>query len=96
MAFKVRFDARAKRELDKLNDGDRKSIIGEIQLLEDDASPPSSKELGGELGGFWRLRAKSVRAIYEPPDASGTIWVRAIGYRRSLYDDFNQRQPSDD
>jgi mRNA interferase RelE/StbE len=89
MAFKVRFDAQAEQELDRLNDGDRKSIIGEIRLLRNDASPPSSKALVGKLAGLWRLRAKNIRAIYEPPDATDTIWVRAIGYRRSIYEDFN-------
>jgi mRNA-degrading endonuclease RelE of RelBE toxin-antitoxin system len=86
--YKVSFDARAKRDLDKLGDGARKSIIGEIELLESDASPPSSKALDEPLNGFWRLTADNVRAIYEPPDASDTIWIRAIGYRRSIYEDF--------
>jgi mRNA-degrading endonuclease RelE of RelBE toxin-antitoxin system len=86
--YKVRFDARAKRDLDRLSDGDRKAIINEIESLGNDAGPPSAKALGGKLAGLWRLTAKNVRAIYEPPDASGTIWVRAIGYRRSIYEDF--------
>ena len=89
----MRFDPRAKRDLDRLNDGGRKAIIGKIQLLQDDASPPAAKALGGALTGLWRLTADNVRAIYEPPDEKGTIWIRAIGNRRSIYDDFN---PEDD
>jgi mRNA-degrading endonuclease RelE of RelBE toxin-antitoxin system len=87
--YKVRFGAGAKRDLDRLGDGARKSIIGKIELLEDDALPPASKVLEGKLTGFCRLAADNVRAVHEPPDASGTIWIRAIGLRRSIYDDFN-------
>jgi mRNA-degrading endonuclease RelE of RelBE toxin-antitoxin system len=84
--YAVIFDRRAKKEFDQLEQGQRKALHEQLELLENDSSPRSSKELEG-YAPYRRITAREVRAIYKPPDDRNRIRVLAIGERRTVYDD---------
>jgi len=61
--YAVLFDLRAKRQFDKLNQGQRKALHDALILLENNPNPPCSKELE-KYEPLRRIKAKDVRAIY--------------------------------
>jgi mRNA-degrading endonuclease RelE of RelBE toxin-antitoxin system len=87
--YKVILKKEAKRELKALPQGEQKVIAKEIDKLVFDACPPSAKQLGGYP--FFRISAKSSRAIYAAPDDNAVIRVLRIGPRSDpgIYDDLD-------
>ena len=86
--YRVIFEATAAQQFERLSQGQRKALSDQLNLLKNDATPQSSKELEG-YEPLRRIKAKDVRAIYQPPDSRNRIMILAVGARRSIYDDLN-------
>jgi mRNA-degrading endonuclease RelE of RelBE toxin-antitoxin system len=86
--YHVIFEAAAAQQFEKLSQGQRKALSDQLNLLKNDATPQSSKELEG-YEPLRRIKAEDVRAIYQPPDGRNRIMILAVGARRSIYDDLN-------
>jgi mRNA-degrading endonuclease RelE of RelBE toxin-antitoxin system len=84
--YRVIFDAAAAQQFDRLSQGQRKALSEQLNLLKNDATPPSSRELDG-YEPLRRIKAKDVRAIYQPPDSRNKILILSVVSRRSIYDD---------
>lgn len=87
MVWSIEFDARAEKELRKLNRQDAARIfklLDEVAELEDPRSRGHS--LVGQLSGLWRYRAGDWRVICNIEDERVTVLVLKIGHRREVYD----------
>jgi mRNA-degrading endonuclease RelE of RelBE toxin-antitoxin system len=82
------FEAEAAQQFERLSQGQRKALSEQLTLLKNDATPQSSKDLEG-YDPLRRIKAKDVRAIYQPPDSRNRILILAVGARRSIYDDLS-------
>jgi mRNA interferase RelE/StbE len=86
--YHVIFEAEAALQFERLSQGQRKALNEQLNLLKNDAAPQSSKELVG-YEPLRRIKAKDVRAIYQPPDSRDRILILAVGSRRTIYDDLS-------
>jgi mRNA interferase RelE/StbE len=86
LAWKVEFEARADKKLDKLNPRDAARII---RLLEEIAQLDDPRKRGealvGPLSGLWRYRAGDWRILTKIEDDCIVIVVIDLGHRREIY-----------
>ncbi|HKH49703.1 MAG TPA: type II toxin-antitoxin system RelE/ParE family toxin [Thermoanaerobaculia bacterium] len=87
MAWTIRFDPRAERELARL---DRQVQIRVLRFLRERIAPLADpKELGealtGPLRSFWKYRVGSYRVIVDLQHDELVILVVRIGHRGSVY-----------
>ena len=86
MAWKVEFEARADKQLDKLNRHDAARIIKlleEVALLDDPTV--RGHALVGNLRGLWRYRVEDLRVIVRLEHGKLVILVIEIGHRSKVY-----------
>lgn len=87
MAWSIEFDARAEKQLTKLNKRDAAKIV---KLLNEVAGLDNPRSRGhglvGQLGGLWRYRTGDWRVICNIEDQRVTVLVLKIGHRREVYD----------
>ena len=86
MAWKVEFEARADKQLDKLNRHDAARIIKlleEVALLDDPTV--RGHALVGNLRGLWRYRVEGWRVIVRLEHGRLVILVIEIGHRSNVY-----------
>jgi mRNA-degrading endonuclease RelE of RelBE toxin-antitoxin system len=81
--YHVIFEAAAAQQFERLGQGQRKALSEQLNLLKNDAMPQSSKELQG-YEPLRRIKAKDVRAIYQPPDSRNRIVILAVGARSTM------------
>ena len=86
MAWKIEFEARADKQLDKLNRHDAARIIKllEVVALLDDPTV-RGHALVGNLRGLWRYRVDDWRAIVRLEHGKLVILVIEIGHRSKVY-----------
>lgn len=63
---------------------DRQRIVGRIQSLATDPTPPGNEKLAGPTALF-RVRQGDDRVTYAVDDAHRTIEVIKVGHRREVY-----------
>lgn len=73
----------AERFYKKLEKKTKDQIRESLLALEDDAY--SGKRLHGDLKEFWSLRVEKLRIIYTFLEKEKTIYVIAMGPRRTVY-----------
>ena len=86
MAWKIEFEARADKQLDKLNRHDAARIIKlleEVALLDDPTV--RGHALVGNLRGLWRYRVEGWRVIVRLELGRLVILVIEIGHRSNVY-----------
>ena len=87
MAWRVEFDHRAKRELDKLDRPARERITRflreRIAISEDPRR--IGEALRGEKATLWKYRIGDYRLICDIQDNRVTVLVLAVGHRREIY-----------
>ena len=84
--WKLRFDRRAEKELNKLDAVTRKRIIRTLDAIAHLDDPRArGKALTGNLVGFWRYRIGDYRVICELIDGELVILVIEVGHRREVY-----------
>ena len=85
---------KALKELSKMDASTRSFIAGELDRFIEAYSPEyeselikmgTVKHLKGELGGFYRLRLRTYRVIYEKIEERLVVHVVRIGHRKEVY-----------
>ena len=88
MAWKIRLERSAERELSKLGSDAAKRILvflhGRLAKLDDPRSIGEALK-GSELGNFWKYRVGDYRIIAHIEDGIVEILIVRIGNRREVY-----------
>lgn len=87
MAWSVKFDPRAVKELRAFDQVTAKRILKFARTRLADSSDPRTlgTALKGDRAGLWRWRVGDYRLIGEIRDRELVILVIAIGHRREIY-----------
>ena len=92
--YRLEFHPAAKKELDKLDDQIKIYIVQSLSLFIEAYSPEYElelmhrskvKKLKGEWKGFYRLRLRNYRVIYEKINERLVIHIVRIAHRREAY-----------
>jgi len=73
----------ATRAIRKLPPAGKRRVQAIIELLAQDARPPSAKKLSGRPE--WRVRSGDYRVLYRINDSVLTVIVVDAGHRREIY-----------
>ena len=88
MGYRIEFDPRAEKELEKLDREVARRILrflGErVATLEDPRSLGEPLR-GPELGRFWKYRVGDYCLICHIQDREATVLVLRVGHRRDVY-----------
>lgn len=85
MTYRIALSPMAARQLRKLDAQARRRIQAALDLLAEQARPPSATRLVGGTGE-WRVRTGDYRIVYEIEDEQLLILVLRIGHRREVYE----------
>jgi len=92
--YKLEFHPTAKKELDKLDHQTRFYIVQSLSLFMEQYSAEYERELmrsskvkklKGEWEGFYRLRLRNYRVIYEKIDERLVIHIVRVAHRKEAY-----------
>ena len=88
MGYRIEFDPRAEKELEKLDREVARRILRflreRVATLEDPRSLGEPLR-GPELGRFWKYRVGDYRLICHIQDREATVLVLRVGHRRDVY-----------
>ena len=88
MGYRIEFDPRAEKELEKLDREVARRILRflreRVATLEDPRSLGEPLR-GPELGRFWKYRVGDSRLICHIHDREATVLVLRVGHRRDVY-----------
>jgi mRNA interferase RelE/StbE len=84
MVFKLEYKNSVKKELRKLAQMDRMTIVHKIELLKQEPKPEGSAKLKGSRDLF-RIRHGDYRVIYQIQNDILVIIIIRIGHRREIY-----------
>lgn len=85
--WRVQLEGPARRDLHSLHPHDQRRVVAALEKLTEDPRPhPQSKDLGGDLRGFRRLRVGEMRIAYEVQPAAQLVVVWAVGPRQGFYE----------
>ncbi len=82
--MQVRATPRFERLLKRLPPDRQKLLLERVSELESDAF--LGKRLTGPLRGLMSLRVGDYRVIYHVDVPKNTIWLIAVGHRKSIYE----------
>jgi len=92
--YKLEFHPAAKKELDKLDYKTKVYIVKSLSQFIENYSPEYElelmhqskvKKLKGEWKGFYRLRLRNYRVIYEKINEKLIIHIVRVAHRREVY-----------
>ena len=92
--FRLEFHRKAKKELDKLDFQTKVFIVRSLELFIDSYDETyerqmiergNIRQLKGEWRGFYRLRLRNYRVIYEKINDRLVIHIVRIAHRREVY-----------
>ncbi len=83
MAWKIRIDKKAQKELDKIPLQDQKRIVAVLSIIAD--NPFIGKKLGGKLIGLYSYQVWPYRIIYKIYKKILLIVIIRIGHRQGVY-----------
>ena len=86
--WKVEFDSRARRELEKLGHPTARRILRFLSQRVSGADDPTQlgKALTGPYVGLWRYRVSDWRIIARVEKQRLVVLVLRVGHRREIYD----------
>ncbi len=84
MKYVVIVDAKAEREIFRLDAVIQGRIHNAIATLADNPRPPGSRKLVGYIDQ-WRIRIGDYRVVYHINDAIITVRVLKVGHRGKIY-----------
>lgn len=87
MIYKLKYEAKAVRQIKKLDSATRKLIKTWIEknLLNTDNPRQHGKGLTGTLSQYWRYRVGDYRILAEINDTEIVIIIVEVGHRREIY-----------
>lgn len=80
MSYRVEVERRARKQLSRIQPGDRERILAAIDALAEEPRPRNSRSLSGESG--YRLRIGDYRALYLVDDDERAVTVTRVGHRQ--------------
>ena len=83
MTYTVQILPVATRAIRKLPPAGKRRVQAIIELLAQDARPPSAKRLSGRPE--WRVRSGDYRVLYRIEDSVLTVIIVDAGHRREIY-----------
>ena len=83
MAYSIKWDKRAYKELKELETKDAINILNNVNKLYDNPYN-SGKNLKGKFKNKMRLRIGDFRLIYWIEEKEKTVWIIAIGQRKEI------------
>ena len=88
LVWRVEFDDRARRQLDKLDEAQSRRILTFLRTRVAEADDP--RRLGGALTGsrygeLWRYRVGDYRVVMRIEDDVLRVLVVQVGHRREVY-----------
>lgn len=83
MAWEVRFEKKARKELDKIPIHYQKRILAILPIIA--ADPFVGKKLDGELTGLYSYRVWPYRIIYKIYKKVLVVVIIRIGHRQGVY-----------
>jgi mRNA interferase RelE/StbE len=89
MSYRVMYDKRADKQLEKMDGGIRRLILAYINNKLDGIEDPRAlgKGLTGDRAGQWRYRVGDYRLLCEIKDSDLIIYLFKIANRRTAYTD---------
>ncbi len=84
MPYQVIITESAQKSLRKLDKKIRDNIFNKLESLKE--NPHIGKLLSANLSGFWSLRVRDYRVIYQIKNNELIILVIGIGHRKNVYD----------
>ena len=87
MIYELKYEARAVKQIKKLDPATRKLIKSWIEknLLNTDNPRQHGKGLTGGLSQYWRYRVGDYRILAEINDTEIVIIIVEVGHRREIY-----------
>ena len=87
MIYELKYEAKAVRQIKKLDPATRKLIRSWIEknLLNTSDPKQHGKALSGTLSQYWRYRVGDYRILAEINDTEVVIIIIEIGHRREIY-----------
>ena len=83
MSYRLIYSSTSGKQIRSLHPWIKPTIKKHIEDLKE--NPFSGKALERELSGYFSLRAKRFRVIYEIKDQEKIIQVHYVGYRKDIY-----------
>lgn len=89
MAWEIAYDAKALKDLHKLDPAVQREILDYMDQRIAASEDPRNfgKPLRASKFGLWRYRVRDIRIICELQDRRLVVLVVAIGHRSTIYDD---------
>lgn len=84
MDYDIQYKSSVKKDLKKLNQSDRKSIVNKIEKLKKDPKPQGSAKLKGSAD-LYRIRQGDYRVIYRLANNVLVVVIIRIGHRSDIY-----------
>lgn len=87
MAWKIEYDPRSIRDLNRLSREIRQEIADylDARVAAADESRRFGKPLRYGLAGLWRYRVRDYRIVCEVRDQTMVVLVVGVGHRRDVY-----------
>ena len=87
MNWLYRFDARALKELKKLDQQAQRDILGYLDERVAGTGDPRrfGKALTADLASLWRYRVEDYRILCQIQDRELLVLVVAVGHRKNIY-----------
>jgi mRNA interferase RelE/StbE len=87
LAWKIQFDPRALKELEKLDGSAQQRILKFLNQQISPAKDPRAKgkALAGEFAGLWRYRVGEYRLICDIRDKLLIILILRVAHRKDIY-----------
>ena len=86
MAWQIKYDKKAKKQLSKLPSQDKERIDAKLQEISELENPRErGKSLQGKYSDKWRYRIGNYRVICDIRDEELVILVVQAGHRKEIY-----------
>ncbi len=82
-SYELRIKPSAVKELEALQDKDRRRVVARIQALAEECRPQGCQRL--TQNDRYRIRQGVFRILYEVDDGARTVTIVKIGHRRDAY-----------
>ena len=82
-SYELRIKPSAVKELEALQDKDRRRVLARIQALAEECRPQGCQRL--TQNDRYRIRQGVFRILYEVDDGARTVTIVKIGHRRDAY-----------
>lgn len=82
MAYQVKWDIRAFKELKRIENMDAVEILNAVNKLQDNPIE-AGKSLQGKFKGKYRLRVRDYRVVYWIEGK--IVWIISVGHRKDIY-----------